>query len=111
MRQLHLHGSIVKKKRLPPIHIPNGDNRLNRAFKTTTENVAWVSDITYIATFRRVAIFNHIDLFDRKVIGWALILQHYEIQRNSYTCIKMAKLNRPINNNQPLIFHSDRGIQ
>ncbi|MBK7040352.1 MAG: DDE-type integrase/transposase/recombinase [Bacteroidetes bacterium] len=49
------------------------DNRLNRAFKTTTENVAWVSDITYIATSEGwLYLTTVLDLFDRKVIGWAL---------------------------------------
>ena len=114
MQQLHLR-SIVKRKykvTTDSSHkYPVVDNRLNRAFKTTTENVAWVSDITYIATSEGwLYLTTVLDLFDRKVIGWALS----NTMKSSETVIpafKMAKLNRPINNNQPLIFHSDRGIQ
>jgi len=49
-----------------------------------------------------------IDLFDRKVIGWALSRDMKAINTTIAT-FKMALINRPLTRN--LIFHSDRGIQ
>jgi putative transposase len=114
MQQLHLR-SIVKRKykvTTDSSHkYPVVENILNRAFETTTENTAWVSDITYIATSEGwLYLTTVLDLFDRKVIGWALS-NTMKTNETVIPAFKMAKLNRPLNNNQPLIFHSDRGIQ
>ena len=51
-----------------------------------------------------------IDLFDRRVIGWALS-RTMKVSDTVIPAFNMAKCNRPITNGQPLIFHSDRGIQ
>ncbi|MBF4464956.1 IS3 family transposase [Flavobacterium sp. LC2016-12] len=51
-----------------------------------------------------------IDLFDRKVIGWALSTS-ITARNTSISAFRMAHANRPITENSPLIFHSDRGIQ
>ncbi len=90
---------------------PVVENVLNRAFTVKKENMAWVSDITYISTQQGwLYLTTVIDLFDRKAIGWALS----DTMRTNETVIpafNMAKNNRPIQNHQSLIFHSDRGIQ
>jgi putative transposase len=69
----------------------------------------WVSDITYIETSQGwLYLTVIIDLFDRKVIGWAMS----EDMSTESTIIEawyMAVGNRPIK--QHLIFHSDRGSQ
>jgi len=68
-----------------------------------------VSDITYVETSQGwLYLTVIIDLFDRKVIGWAMS----EDMTAESTVIKawyMAVGNRPIKNT--LIFHSDRGSQ
>lgn len=90
---------------------PVVENILNRSFAVEQENNTWVSDITYIGTKQGwLYLTTVIDLFDRKVIGWALS----DTMKSSATIIpafNMAKGNRPIQKNQSLIFHSDRGIQ
>lgn len=90
---------------------PIVDNNLNRKFTVHRASEAWVSDITYIRTNQGwLYLTTVIDLFDRKVIGWALS-STMQAKKTSISAFKMALINRPIKNNQSLIFHSDRGIQ
>jgi transposase InsO family protein len=84
-------------------------NKLNRNFTTETPNEVWVSDITYIATKEGWLYLTVVlDLWDRKIIGWALSKTMYA-KDTVIPAWKMANDNRKIN--APLIFHSDRGIQ
>jgi len=114
MQQNHIR-SIVKKRykvTTDSSHkYPVVENVLDRNFTTEEQNKVWVSDITYVATEQGwLYLTTIIDLFDRKVIGWALSTT----MKAKYTTIaafKMAKNNRPIQAYQTLIFHSDRGIQ
>ena len=90
---------------------PIVENKLNREFTVSKENLVWVSDITYIKTNQGwLYLTTVIDLFDRKVIGWSLS-HTMKAKDTSVKSFKMALLNRPINPNQTLIYHSDRGIQ
>lgn len=90
---------------------PVVENKLNREFNVSRESQAWVSDITYVRTGQGwLYLTSVIDLFDRKVIGWALSAT-MRAKDTSIKAFKMALINRPIKNNQSLIFHSDRGIQ
>ena len=84
-------------------------NKLNREFTTKNPSEASVSDITYIATKEGWLYLTVIlDLWDRKIIGWALSKTMYA-KDTVVPAWKMANDNRKIN--APLIFHSDRGIQ
>ena len=70
-----------------------------------------MSDITYIRTGQGwLYLTNVIDLFDRKVIDWSLS-ETMKAQDTSIAALKMARLHRPLQDNDRLIFHSDRGIQ
>lgn len=114
MKQQSLR-SIVKKKykvTTDSLHkYPVVANVLDRAFTTLESNVTWVSDITYIATAQGwLYLTTVIDLFDRKLIGWALSNTMKAVE-TVIPAFNMAKLNRAIDKNQPLIFHSDRGVQ
>ncbi|WP_396180370.1 DDE-type integrase/transposase/recombinase [Flavobacterium sinopsychrotolerans] len=51
-----------------------------------------------------------IDLFDRKVIAWALSTTITERNTNIST-LRVALASRPITKNSPRVFHSDHGIQ
>lgn len=88
---------------------PIAPNILDRNFKVGRKNQVWVSDITYIRTTQGwMYLTVIIDLFHRKVIGWALSNN----LRTSGTIIpawKMAISQATISNE--LIFHSDRGVQ
>lgn len=89
-------------------HYPIADNLLNRNFYATFPGEKWVSDITYIPT-------NHgwlyltivLDLFDRKVIGWALSTT-MTTKDTAVAAWRMAITNRPA---KKVLFHSDRGVQ
>lgn len=85
------------------------ENKLNRNFTTDAAGKAWVSDITYIRTGKGWLYLTAIlDLYDRKVIGWA---QSRDLSAKNTTIAawRMAVKNRAVTDN--LIFHSDRGVQ
>ena len=82
---------------------------MNREFTTENPNQVWVSDITYITTKEGwVYLTIILDLWNRKIIGWALSKTMYA-KDTVVPAWKMANDNRTID--APLIFHSDRGIQ
>jgi transposase InsO family protein len=82
---------------------------LNRDFTTGKPNEVWVSDITYITTKEGLLYLTVIlDLWDRKIIGWALSKTMYD-KDTVIPASKMSNDNRKID--APLIFHSGRGIQ
>jgi putative transposase len=90
---------------------PVVENILNREFTVKEENMAWVSDITFIDTREGwLYLTTVIDLFDRQAIGWALS-NTMKTNATVIPAFNMAKCNRPIQSNQSLLFHSDRGIQ
>lgn len=48
-------------------------NHLDRQFKVSAPNVAWVTDITYIRTYEGWLYLSVvIDLFSRQVVGWSM---------------------------------------
>lgn len=89
--------------------LPISDNHLDRNFAAMAPGQKWVSDITYIPTGQGWLYLTMImDLFDRKIIGWALS-DNLTTEATVMPAWKMALLNRAINGQ--LIFHSDRGVQ
>ena len=112
MRKQHLQ-SIIRKKWVVTTdsrhHYPVVENKLNRDFTVTRRAQVWVSDITYIKTWQGwLYLTVIIDLYDRKVIGWAFS-RSLKAVHTTIPAWMMAVRNRPIT--QVLIFHSDRGIQ
>lgn len=90
-------------------HLPVTDNLLKRNFRANVPGQKWVSDITYIPTNQGwVYLTIILDLYDRKVIGWSLSTS-LTTRDTVKAALRMAIINRPIS--QPLIFHSDQGIQ
>ena len=88
---------------------PVAENHLNRQFNPVKPGQAWVSDLTYIRTSEGWLYLTMImDLYDRKVIGWALSTS-MKAAETTIPAWQMAIKNRPIE--QDLIFHSDRGVQ
>lgn len=84
------------------------ENLLRRQFEASQPNQKWVSDITYIKvgrTWLYLAVV--LDLFSRKVIGWALDTHmREELILEAFT---MAVSRRDIQDN--VLLHSDRGVQ
>jgi len=84
-------------------------NVLNRMFRAQRSGEKWVSDITYLRTLGGwVYLTIVLDLFDRKIIGWALS-DGLDTATTTISALEMAVTNRPPQEN--LIFHSDRGVQ
>jgi transposase InsO family protein len=88
---------------------PVYENILNRDFLAAKPGQKWVSDITYLREINGwVYLTVVIDLFDRKVIGWALS-DNLEAVNTTIPAFEMAIKNRTAEDD--LIFHSDRGVQ
>ncbi len=88
--------------------LPIAPNVLNRQFTVTAPNRVWGSDITALWTLEGwlyIAIV--VDLFSRKVVGWACAA-------SMATCLVTSALQMAIGQRQPksgLLHHSDRGSQ
>jgi len=88
---------------------PVAPNVLDRKFSATRPGEVWVSDITYVRTYQGwLYLTVIIDLFDRKVVGWAMS-KGLTAAETILAAWFMAITNRPVT--QALIFHSDRGVQ
>lgn len=114
MQELGLRSIVKKKFRITTDSehkFTIAKNHLNREFITSRPNQVWVSDITYLRSKEGWSYLTTvIDLYDRKVIGWALSNRMHATQ-TVIPALKMAKINRPLNYQDSLIFHSDRGVQ
>jgi len=85
------------------------DNLLAQDFTATAPNRKWVTDITYLPTAAGwVYLAVVLDLFSRKVIGWAL-------SHSLATDLVASALRQAIESRRPdgaqLLHHSDRGCQ
>jgi len=89
--------------------LPVCENILNREFHAEKPGQKWVSDITYLRTIIGwIYLTVIIDLFDRKIIGWALS-NSLETIHTTVPALTMAVKNRTPQ--EYIIFHSDRGVQ
>jgi putative transposase len=84
-------------------------NVLDRDFTAERPNQKWVTDITYLPTLAGwVYLATVIDLFSRKVVGWA-------VRDSLATPLVAEALRRAIEARRPvgskLLHHSDRGCQ
>jgi len=85
------------------------ENILNREFYAEKGGQKWVSDITYLRTVNGwVYLTVVLDLYDRKVVGWALSVG-MEAADTAIAALKMAVKNRTPEDG--FVFHSDRGVQ
>ena len=89
--------------------LPVAKNVLNRDFKAKRLNEKWVTDITYVETFEGwLFVVAIIDLFSRKVIGYAMA-DHLR------TTLVMSALRMAIHRGRKIVgeiwLHSDRGVQ
>ena len=98
-------GHTYKRATVEHQYVPN---RLNRQFNVTASNKAWCGDITYIwAGTRWVYLAVVMDLYTRRVVGWALS-KHPDADLavraldNAY-----QRRGRP----EGVMFHSDQGRQ
>jgi transposase InsO family protein len=87
---------------------PIAPNRLKVMDRPTAPNQVWVADITYVWTREGwVYLAAVMDLFSRKIVGWAL-------SRTLETSLVKEALQRALASRRPvsgLLHHSDRGSQ
>ena len=88
--------------------LPIADNVLNRQFTPAAVNLAWAADITYIPTRQGwVYLAAVMDLFSRKIVGWAMASQ----MPTELACSALPMAITQRNPVAGLVVHSDRGSQ
>lgn len=112
MRAMYLYVKRTRKFKITTDSkhtYPVAPNLLNQDFKVHKKNQVWVSDMTYIHTEQGwLYLTVIIDLFARKVVGWAMS-GDLKTGNTITPAWNMAVKNNPIT--EHLIFHSDRGSQ
>jgi transposase InsO family protein len=106
-------NAVFKRKFIPTTNsnhdLPICENILNRDFRAEYPGLKWVSDITYLRTLGGwLYLTTVIDLYDRKVIGWAFSTT-MSAEQTVIPALNMARMNRKPK--KGMIFHSDRGVQ
>lgn len=112
MRDLGLCG-VVRGRRTQTTH-PSPVaacplDHVQRAFQAARPNALWVSDLTYVATWRGfVYVAFVIDAFARRIVGW-------RASASLRTDLALDALEQALyerrRGERPLIHHSDRGVQ
>jgi len=99
------HKTTVPDKKAPcPL------DKVNRQFRVPAPNMLWVSDFTYVATwkgFTYVAFV--IDAYARKIVGW-------RVSTSAHAGFVLDALEQAVHERRPtkamgLVHHSDRGSQ
>ena len=85
-------------------------DRVNRQLQAQRPNALWVSDFTYVATWRGfVYVAFVIDTFARRIVGW-------RVSRTAHADFVLDALEQALHDRRPfagggLVHHSDRGSQ
>jgi len=85
-------------------------DHVNRQFKAPAPNRLWVSDFTYVATWRGfVYVAFVIDVYARRIVGW-------RASRTAHADFVLDALEQALHDRNPLhrgglVHHSDRGSQ
>ncbi len=113
MRRLGLHGVQRGKVVRTTIHdtqAPCPFNRVNRAFKAHRPNQLWVSDFTYVSTWRGwLYVAFVVDVYARRIVGWR-VSSHMQTDF-VLDALEQALYDRQPERSETLMHHSDRGSQ
>ena len=83
-------------------------NLLNQDFTAASPNEKWTGDITAVWTYEGwLYLAAVLDLFSRRVVGWAMAAQQDETLIEAAFCMALLGRHPPAG----LLFHSDRGSQ
>jgi len=113
MRQMGLRGVVrgkVVRTTQSDSRTPCPEDLVKRQFQASAPNVLWVSDFTYVATWRGfVYVAFVIDAFARRIVGW----RASSIPRTDLVldALEQALYDRQQHSGGGLIHHSDRGVQ
>lgn len=113
MRDLGLRGAVRGRKfktTIADATLGRPADRVNRVFAVPRPNALWVSDLTYVATWRGfVYVAFVIDAFARRIVGWrACASLRTDLALDA---LEQALYERARNVDDGLIHHSDRGVQ
>jgi transposase InsO family protein len=87
---------------------PVSPNVLNRNFNVAAQNIAWVSDITYVATGEGwLYLAAVMDLYSGKIVGWAMD----SLMTQQLVCDALKQAVGRARPPRGVICHSDRGVQ
>jgi transposase InsO family protein len=114
MRTMGLQGVVRGGRRvcttIPETEAERPLDLVARDFSATRPNELWVSDFTYVATWRGfVYVAFVIDVFSRRIVGW-------RVSSSMRSDLALDALEQAICERQPattdeLVHHSDRGVQ
>jgi transposase InsO family protein len=85
-------------------------DKVNRQFHAPAPNRLWLSDFTYVATWRGfVYVAFIIDAYARRIVGW-------RVSRTAHAGFVLDALEQALHQRRPvrgggLVHHSDRGVQ
>ena len=114
MREMGLAGAVRGRAWVtttqPDTAVPRPADLVERRFTATRPNQLWVSDFTYVATWRGfVYVAFVIDVFARRIVGWrASASLRTELALDA---LEQAIYERCDADTGDLIHHSDRGTQ
>jgi transposase InsO family protein len=113
MRVMGLQGAVRGKRirtTVPNPAQPCPRDKVNRQFQAPAPNKLWVSDFTYVATWRGfVYVAFVIDTYARRIVGW-------RVSSSATAGFVLDALEQAIHDRRPakeggLVAHSDRGSQ
>jgi putative transposase len=113
MADLGLSGAVRGRKfrtTIPDEAAARPTDLVERNFVATRPNQVWVADLTYVATWRGfVYVAFVIDIFARRIVGWrASSSLRSDLALDA---LEQAVCDRPREEAEELIHHSDRGVQ
>ncbi|MBN8633668.1 MAG: IS3 family transposase [Rhodobacterales bacterium] len=113
MKGMGIQGVIRGKPHrttIPDNKAPCPLDKVNRQFRVPAPNRLWVSDFTYVATWRGfVYVAFVIDAYARRIVGW-------RVSTSAHAGFVLDALEQAVHDRRPgkgmeLVHHSDRGSQ
>jgi transposase InsO family protein len=113
MRAMELRGVVRGRRTRTTIPDDVADRPLDlvaRDFTARRPNQLWVSDLTYVATWRGfIYVAFVIDVFSRRIVGWRV---SSSLRSDlALDALEQAICERQPASGDPLVHHSDRGVQ
>jgi transposase InsO family protein len=114
MRALGLRGAVRGRQwkitTVSDAQLMRPADLVNRNFVVVRPNALWVSDLTYVATWRGFAYVAFvIDAFARRIVGWRVSTSLSSDL--ALDALEQALYDRARDVEQSLVHHSDRGVQ
>ncbi|WP_152540587.1 IS3 family transposase [Sulfitobacter noctilucicola] len=113
MKDMDIQGIIRGKPHrttIPDKKQPCPLDKVNRQFRVPAPNMLWVSDFTYVATWKGFAYVAFvIDAYARRIVGW-------RVSTSPHAGFVLDALEQAVHERRPvkgmgLVHHSDRGSQ